>query len=201
LSAGLLAIAVAGIVDAASVPRLSEPTAAGPGEMNESIRETMKAALVASPADVASVLWPLVFGALTWAACMAALVVALCVLLAIVTGTLGPIDRSERASVEAGWLRVRGVALVAIAAVALASIGGQLVGVVAGGARGVDASSSGLLLLWHGWFVRSLWVAGSVLVVAGGLELWLARRQRTAALHQSVAQAREEIRQRGGRHA
>jgi hypothetical protein len=197
----LLAITVAVIVDAPSVPRLSDPAAAGPGQMSEAIRETLKAALVASPADVAPVLWPLVFGALTWAASMAALVVGLCVLLAIVTGTLGPIDRSERASVEAGWLRVRGVALVVIAGVALASICGHLVAVVAGATRGVDASSSGLFLLWHGWFVRSLWVAGSVLVVAGGLELWLARRQRAAALHQSVAQAREEIRQRGGRHA
>jgi hypothetical protein len=193
LGVGVLALAVAVVVHDMSTP---SPEPALAGELGAALR-----AALAEPTAIGSSAWPLVGRALRWAAASAALVLGVVVVVAAVTGTLGPTDRAQRRALHVGRVRVRGAVLIAIAALALGTIAGRLVGVVAAGSRAVHASPAGLLALWHGWCVRALAVAGAVLVVAGVLELWLVRRQRIQALYQSVAQAREDLRQRGGRRA
>ena len=176
---------------------LDRPEAAIQGVSVAEIRTT----LASAGAGGGELLLALTRAALGWAALAVLFVLGVTVAVTAVTGNLGPIEAAQGRGLGVGRLRVGGVALLAVAVLALGLSWAQLVPVVAGASRAVDASADGLVLLWHGWLQSVLAVVGSVLVLAGLLELWLARRQQTQALYQSVEQAREDMRRRGSRRA
>lgn len=115
-------------------------------------------------------------------------VAGLVVVVASVNGGLGWVERGRGRGLGVGaqrsWLR-GGVQLLAPwLALAL------LVGVCAGAARAVDASEAGLLALWWTWLQRGLVGLGGLLLLAGGLDLALARRRLWLALHRSAGDLR-----------
>jgi hypothetical protein len=153
------------------------------------------------PSRASAVLMDLVHAALAVAGVVVAMVLGVVLLVATLTGGLGPIDAAQRRGLALGRVRVSGLPLVAIAAAALLISGGQLAAVVAGASRAVDASEGGLVAAWQGWAMHTAWMLALVLVGCGLVELGLARRRLRLALHQSVAGAREDMRRRGGQRA
>lgn len=112
------------------------------------------------------------------------------------TGQVGPVaggrERLDapapRPPVLLGLLIVLGLGL---------GLGAELVGVVAGAARAVDASEAGLVALWRGWAAQGLAVLGLGLGLAGLFELVLERRAHRFSLWQTPQQARDEARASG----
>lgn len=83
-----------------------------------------------------------------------------------------------------------------VAAIAAAAIFLVDRGVLAGAARAVDASATGLLTLWLGWLGRLLRLGGGILVAAGFAELILDEIGRRRALYRSLSEVLEELRGR-----
>jgi len=74
-----------------------------------------------------------------------------------------------------------------------------LAGVLAGSARAVDASETGLAALWLGWASRAFTALAAGLGLAAVIELLLDRRERDRQLWQTPQQAVDEARAAGGR--
>lgn len=114
-------------------------------------------------------------------------------LVAVLSGTIGWVDRRarERLNVAPGRVSVaRGLLAFVVPALAV----GLMLGVGAGAARSVDASESGVTGLWVAWLRYLLLGTGGLLLVAGVVDRALARHQLWRALHRSVAEARAERR-------
>jgi hypothetical protein len=124
-------------------------------------------------------------GALGW---LLGGLVGLVVVVASVNGGLGWVDRAVGRGLGVGAQRstLRGGLMVLAPWSALL----VLAGVCAGAARAVDASEAGLLALWWGWLMRLLVGVGGLLLLAGGLDLALARRRLWQALHRSAGDLR-----------
>jgi len=123
---------------------------------------------------------------LVWAA-------GLVLVVAVLTGAIGWVDRraGERLNMSPGRPSVaRGVLAFMVPVLAVVLV----IGVCAGAARSVDASETGLTLLWNGWVQYLLLGTGGLLLVAGGIDRALAQRRLWRALHRSVAEARAERR-------
>ncbi len=112
---------------------------------------------------------------------IAAAAVALAV--AALAGGVGWIDARAREGLAVGAMRSPARGLLAVLVPALTI--GMLAGVCAGAARAVDASEAGLGALWWAWSQRLLLGVGTLLAVAGVLDLALARRRLWQALHRS----------------
>lgn len=125
-----------------------------------------------------------------------AIAAALRLLAAGVGGGLGPVDRTLARRFTAAEGR-RGPALVGLALVLVGLSVALHRGVVAGAARGVDATAAGLEALWTGWGGAALMTAGGLLVAFGVLELLLDERDRRQALRLSREELRELQRERG----
>ena len=135
-------------------------------------------------------------GAVAWAT-LVAIGVGVALVARVLSGGIGPVDRSAGAQLVAPSVRPRAilVALCAMAGLGLAVA--LLMGVLAGAARGVDVpleSSDALAMLWSGWASRGLAVVGATLTGVGLLELILWRGARWRALHQTVEDLRRHAR-------
>ncbi|EDM74909.1 hypothetical protein PPSIR1_24559 [Plesiocystis pacifica SIR-1] len=86
------------------------------------------------------------------------------------------------------------VALTLVAAAASVAILGP---VLAGAARGADASASALTALWLTWIARALGCAGASLALVGLGERWSSGRSLWWALHETPQMRREADRRRG----
>ena len=115
------------------------------------------------------------------------------------TGGLGPMDASLRPSLRATPSRTAAVPLAVVAMIVAVGVGVELLPVVAGAARAVDAPRTALAPLLRAWLVYTSAVAAVILGVAGLVELAIDRRRRDRSLWQSYAQAREERHERGRR--
>ncbi|MEX1364636.1 MAG: hypothetical protein AB1Z98_16030 [Nannocystaceae bacterium] len=126
-------------------------------------------------------------------------VAALLVLAVAVLGRrLGAVSSSEARRLRAGSSRP---AWLGRAAIALALGAGSMLalrGVLAGAARGVDATEASLTALWLGWASRVGVVLAMALALAALLELRLDRSERRDRLRLSREQARQLARD-GGR--
>ncbi len=111
---------------------------------------------------------------------------------AVLTGAIGWVDRraGEGLNVSPGSSVARGVLAFMVPVLAVVLV----LGVGAGAARSVDASETGLTMLWVGWLRYLLLGTGGILLVAGWIDRALARRRLWRALHRSVAEARAERR-------
>jgi hypothetical protein len=128
------------------------------------------------------------------------LVVALGVVLAagLLQGRTGPIRRRELQRLGiASSPRPAVFGLLVVGTLAVLVLLGALDEVAAGAARAADASNAGLALLFRTWGSRVAATVGGVTLIAGLVELALARRQIWRALHQSVEEHRRELRERG----
>lgn len=134
---------------------------------------------------------------LAFAAVLVAAAVAAAALTRMAAGGLGPIDRARLRRLRAAPVRVSGTVALALGAVATLAVLAMLGGVIAAGARAVDASPSMQPEIWIGWARRLLWIAGGVLCGAGVLELAASRAAVVRALHQTVEQARADAREHG----
>jgi hypothetical protein len=115
----------------------------------------------------------------------------------LLTGGLGPIDASLRPGLRAAVSRTAALPLVVIAAVVAFGVAAELLPVVAGASRAVDAPAPALAPLLRAWVVHVSAIGAIVLGAAGLVELALDRRRRDRSLYQSYAQAREDRRARG----
>ena len=86
------------------------------------------------------------------------------------------------------WLRLIVVALVLI------GLGSAFDGVMAGAARGVDASTAGLSALWIGWAMKLCAGLALALGLAAGVDLLLDQRDRWTRLFQTQEQRRAHAR-------
>lgn len=86
------------------------------------------------------------------------------------------------------------LALTLVAAAASVAILGP---VLAGAARGADASASALSALWLTWIARALGCAGASLALVGLGERWSSGRALWWALHETPQMRREADRRRG----
>ncbi|MCA9690004.1 MAG: hypothetical protein KC636_10380 [Myxococcales bacterium] len=112
-------------------------------------------------------------------------------LVAIVTGRLGGGGPSDRmASAARRFRRGGGLAQLTLLVPALLVALAAARGVMAGGARAVDASLEGLGLLWSLWMIRTLGTLGAILLIVGFFELLRARARLTRALHLTSEEAR-----------
>jgi hypothetical protein len=116
----------------------------------------------------------------------------LALVVALVTGSLGWVDDRAAEGLAAGSRRsvARGVLAFVVPALAVALV----MGVCAGAARAVDASADGLTTLWLAWLRGGLFGTGLLLLIAGLVDRRLAQHRLWRALHQSVAEVREERR-------
>lgn len=119
--------------------------------------------------------------------------------IAMLTGGLGPIDASLRPSLRVAPSRTASVPLAIVAMIVALGVGAELLPVVAGAARAVDAPRTALAPLLRAWLVHTSAIAAAILGVAGLVELAIDRRRRDRSLWQTHAQAREERRERGPR--
>jgi hypothetical protein len=119
--------------------------------------------------------------------------------LAVLSRRLGVVSTLEQRRLRAAPARPAVLARLLLCVCVGMGVVLALEGVLAGAARAVDASESGLHALWLGWAGR----AGAALSLGLGLgaavELWLDHRDRGARLWQSPEQARDEVRAAGGR--
>ncbi len=125
--------------------------------------------------------------ALLWCALVAA---SMGLIVAIAARSTGWVDLSLRRSLRFSWQGApgRGVVAAVMPVVMLVLVAG----VLAGAARSVDASETGLRLLWWGWARQLLLWGGGVLVAGGFVDLLVSRRQIWRALHRSVADVRQD---------
>lgn len=140
-----------------------------------------------------------------WAA--AAIGLALClgfgsarVLSAALAGRAGPVERGLRTQLRMAPVGSGPLPLALLSLIALLGLGLAVRGVVAGAARSVDATSSGILQLWTSWPQRAWAAALVVLGIVGWVELVLSRRRIAAALAQTREQARDDLKARAGGH-
>ena len=119
--------------------------------------------------------------------------------LALVSQRLGWISAIEQQRLAAAPARPAALARVVLCTGVALGLALALVGVLAGSARGVDASEAGLWQLWLGWAERACVVLAAGLGLGAGLELLLDRRDRELALWQTPQAARDEARAAGGR--
>ena len=135
-------------------------------------------------------------GVMAWGT-LVAIAVGVALVARVLSGGMGPVDRTARAKLEAPAVRPRAI-LVALCAVASLGLAAALLkGVIAGAARGVDVpleSTDMVAALWAGWAARALAVVGAVLTGFGLLELTLWRAARWRALHQTVQDLRRDAR-------
>ncbi len=144
-----------------------------------------------------------IIGATGRAALAVALVIALAVALgrtlaALVTGRVGATSRRDLEQLDIGRVRWGWGLMSAAAAIGIVVLVGVLRGVVAGAARGADASARGLSELWSVWPSQLAVVSSVVLTGLGLFELWVSRRRTVMSLMQSPAELREDARTRGG---
>lgn len=111
-------------------------------------------------------------------------VAVLVLVLAALGGRLGFVDSAAGRGLGAG--SQRSGLRVALAILVPVVVALMVASVCAGAARAVDASETGLLVLWWSWVQRLLFGVGGVLVVAGLLDRSLARHRLWRSLHQSV---------------
>lgn len=194
LRTGLLLLVIAGL-GSLLVP---EPTGATGAAAHGGIASVGRALHIGDPhADLEEVL-RLGLVALGW---LLALSVAAVVVGRALTGGLGPVHRGvaptgSRSSPRAG--PAVAVLLVALVGAVLAV---RLQPALAGAVRGVDASASGLAVLWSHWLVVGVATIGVALTVAGLFELAASRRARVAALWMTRQEARDEARRGARRRA
>ncbi|MEZ4450745.1 MAG: hypothetical protein R3B09_14785 [Nannocystaceae bacterium] len=130
-----------------------------------------------------------------WVALLLAVIAAV-VAASAASGTLGAVDRGRLRRLGAvDEHRTPGLVILAIIVAAALLLVDR--GVIAGGARAVDAAAAGLTALWIGWLTRVLRVGGGLLVAAGFAELILDEIGRRRALYRSLDEVREELRERG----
>lgn len=140
-----------------------------------------------------------------WAA--AAIGLALClafgsarVLSAAFAGRVGPVDSGRRTQLGAASAGSGAASLALLSLMALVAMGLAVRGVMAGAARSVDASASGILELWTAWPQRA-WAASLVVLgVVGWVELVLSRLRLANQLAQTREQARDDLKARSGGH-
>lgn len=125
--------------------------------------------------------------------------VAVAVLVGAIVGKLGAVDRNEARRLGTSVHVPTSVWSVAVGLFTLVGIAWACSGVLAGAARAPAASPAGVTELWATWAVRLPAVAGTILVLAGLVELLLEHRARRRALFLSVEEARRERQAHGGR--
>lgn len=116
----------------------------------------------------------------------------LAVAVAVLTGTIGPVEPRAAEGLRSSPQRSAARGLLALGAPVVAV--GLVVGVCAGAARGVDASTAGLDGLWLGWLRYMFFGTGGLLLATGLVDRWLGRRRLWRSLHRTVAEARAERR-------
>lgn len=109
---------------------------------------------------------------------------------AAVGGGLGWVEGGRRRLGRVGPVRP-GLASAVVGAAVLVALVLALRGVIAGAARGVDASEAGLTTLWVEWARRALLAAGLVSLAAAVIEVVALRAALRRALYQTRAEARE----------
>jgi hypothetical protein len=119
--------------------------------------------------------------------------------LAVLSGRLGVISTLEQQRLKAAPARPSVLARLLLCVAVGVGVVLALEGVLAGAARGVDASEAGLRTLWLHWAGRAAAALSLGLGLGAAVELWLDRRDRDAQLWQSPEQARDEARAAGGR--
>lgn len=72
---------------------------------------------------------------------------------------------------------------------------------IAGGARAADASDAGLVALWQGSAIASLFSIGAAMIVVGAAEAWQVRCDQVSALAPTPEQVADEARDAGRRRA
>jgi hypothetical protein len=116
---------------------------------------------------------------------------------AVVSGEAGSVARDAGLD-GVRWRRtLLGPLLLALAG--LAWLAAATHGLVAGAARAADAGEDALVTLWREWAVRGALALATALAVAALVERWLDRRALFRALYLTVAGARAERRESGGR--
>ncbi len=113
-------------------------------------------------------------------------------LAAVLGGSLGPVRRTRVG--DADPVGAPPAARAALGLIALFVVVAAAMGVVAGAARGVDASGDGLEGLYRAWLQRVLALGALGGLGLGAVERLLAERRRFDALHLTPEQAREEQR-------
>lgn len=121
------------------------------------------------------------------------------VLAAATAGRLGPVESSGLRRLSVVRSRFGTTTMVLLGALALLALATELSGVIAGGARSVDASTSALWIVWTSWPAKAWASVVIVLAVVGVAERVLARHRLMLSLAQSPAEIRAEQRDRGGR--
>jgi hypothetical protein len=116
-----------------------------------------------------------------------------------VQGRLGPIDPGLEAGLGAPRVRPPILLGIALATIVLVVAGGDTIALVVGGARAADASQVALVRLWRDGALGLLVALGVGACAVGIVESWSSRRAELAALALTVAQARQESRERGRR--
>ncbi len=127
-----------------------------------------------------------------------ALVVAALAIAGLVQGRLGPMDPSLEDRLGAPRPPVAALTGMALAAVLLVVVGGDVAELVVGGARAADASEAALRELWHRGALRVMLTLGLAAAAIGLVESWWSRRAELAALATTSMQARDELREGRG---
>lgn len=127
----------------------------------------------------------------TWPMVVVAIVVMV-TSAAAATGSLGWVEGGRSRLGRVGRIG-SSVGLGVVAAAVIVALALAIRGVVAGAARGVDASEAGLLALWVEWLRRVLLAAGIVSLIAAALEVVMMRGAIVRALYQTRVEAEEEM--------
>lgn len=127
-----------------------------------------------------------------------ALVIAALAIAGLLQGRLGPIDPALDDRLGAPRPPVAPLFGVALAAVLLVVVGGDVSELLVGGARAAEASESALVELWHRGALRMLVGLGLAACAIGLVESWWSRRAELAALATTPTQARDELREGRG---
>lgn len=119
--------------------------------------------------------------------------------LALLSQRLGWIATFEQGRLQPAPAHPAVVARLVLTLVLAGGVVLALTGVLAGAARAVDASETGLAGLWLGWAERAATVLAAAMGLAAVVELVLDRRDRDARLWQTPEQALDDARAAGGR--
>ena len=126
----------------------------------------------------------------------AVLAVAVHVVLALLTGSLGPTDARLRERLRAAPSHVYVVPFAVLTAVVGIGYAISVLPVMAGAARAADAPATALAPMFSAWVVHVCVAGAAILALAGLAELALERHRRVRSLYQSFSEAREEQKER-----
>ena len=156
-------------------------------------------AAVADPGHADALIAEAVWGALALGAAVATAYGLARVLSAAFAGRVGPVDRGGLARLGVAPSRRGTASLALLSVMAVVSMLLGVHGVLAAAARSVDASAAGTVELWSLWPQRTWAACLVVLGVVGWVELVISHRRNQHRLAQTPAQARDDLRARGGR--